>query len=726
MTKLQHHFALSSFILILLYGFHGTLAAQDVSAKLVSEQDSIQAGQDFWVGVSMEMAPKWHTYWQNPGEIGRPTRLQWQLPEGFKASPIHWPTPHRFLQDGILNYVYEKHTLLLVKISPPADLKAGTPVDLKAEVKWLACDDSTCVPGSQELAISLPVTTQPSVFNEWQAQFNKTQESWPQELSAYWAVTASESADSYKLQLKSLSEGNKDVKEAYFFSQNKQVNPASKQSLIKTAEGYTLNLAKDKNYSGTQDQLTGILSAKQSWVIGKDLSSMAVAALLQSSAGTTAANATLDVEQSPGQETSETDAAQTQLGSLLLFAYIGGLILNLMPCVFPVLGLKIMSFVKQAGENRKKIMLHGLLFTGGVLMSFWVLAAILLVLRSAGHQIGWGFQLQEPGFVYALAVVLLLFGLNMSGVFEAGYSAMGVGSKLSSKSGLIGSFFSGVLATVVATPCAAPFLAPALGSALILPPTESFIIFTAMGIGLATPYLLLSIFPGLISSLPKPGAWMESFKQFLAFLLYASALALLWVLAGQVVPSLLLGIFLSMVVIAMAAWVYGRWYNPGKSKLSQQRTIMISAILLATPLVYVYWNLDLEKQKKETLALVARGEASADFIIWEKWSPQRVAELRKEKRLVFVDFTARWCATCQVNKRVFNNKAVEDAFVDNQFAMLKADWTNEDPQITQAMEQLGRSAVPVNVIYSPKLEKPLLLPELLTSSNVLEAINKAK
>ena len=394
------------------------------------------------------------------------------------------------------------------------------------------------------------------------------------------------------------------------------------------------------------------------------------------------------------------------LGATLLLAFIGGLILNLMPCVFPVLGIKILGFVNQAGHERGKVVAHGLVFSAGVLLSFWLLAGILAALRAGGDQLGWGFQLQSPAFIFGLAIVMLIFALNMSGLFEFGLGATAVGGDLQAKSGFTGSFFTGVLATLVATPCSAPFLAPALGAALALSTVQSFAVFTAIAIGLSTPYLLLSAFPGAVRILPRPGAWMETFKQFMAFPLYATVGGLLWVLAGQVPDSGLLNAFFGIVLVAMGVWVYGRWRAPGASA-GRARFGLIAGLALIAVGAWTGWP---------------RPPAAND-IVWEKWSPEAVDRLRADHRMVYVDFTARWCATCQANKKlVFHNDEVLRTFHDRHVATLRGDWTNQDPQITAELAKYHRSAVPFNLVWRPGQDDPVLLPELLTPGIVLKAV----
>lgn len=409
----------------------------------------------------------------------------------------------------------------------------------------------------------------------------------------------------------------------------------------------------------------------------------------------------------PGKTDTEAKAAvpastepKQSAASLLLFAFIGGLILNVMPCVFPVLGIKILSVVNQAGEDKRQVVLHGLAYTLGVLVSFWVLAGLIIGLKSAGGNVAWGFQLQSPGFVFFLTMFLFAFGLNMAGVFEVGSSAIGVGADLQRKSGLGGSFFSGLLATVVATPCAAPFLAPALAYALTLSALPSLFFFTIIGLGLAAPYLVLSLFPKLVGFLPRPGAWMESFKQAMSFLMFATVAFLLWTLAGMVDEYGLLKVLVGIVLVAVACWIYGRWSLPHKPTRTRVKAAVFTLLFLVGGMVLA-WP-------------AGKGKG----LEWAAWSPETVAALRAEQKPVYIDFTARWCVTCQTNKLVYNDKSLQEEFQKRGIVTLKADWTNYDERITDALKALDRAAVPVNVLYVPGKDAPVILPNLLTVDNV--------
>jgi thiol:disulfide interchange protein len=399
----------------------------------------------------------------------------------------------------------------------------------------------------------------------------------------------------------------------------------------------------------------------------------------------------------------------------LLFAFIGGLILNLMPCVLPVLSLKVMGIVQQAGEGSREKLKHGLLFTFGVLVSFWILAGLLLLLRAGGEQLGWGFQLQSPAFVSVLSVFLFLFGLSMFGVFEIGTSLMSVGQGTQSKSAYAGSFTSGILATVVATPCTAPFMGSALGFALSQPVWVSLLVFTFLGAGMAAPYLLLTLSPGLLKFIPKPGVWMESMKQFMGFLLMATVLWLLWVLSLQTGAEgvvLLLG---ALLIAGLGGWIIGRWGNVAKPQPVRGIAQGIAILCIAGALVFSLLNIHSQTPS-------ANGVHRQGSIEWQNYSPELVDRLRAERKPVFIDFTAAWCLSCQVNEKVaFGSEDVQKAFAAKRIVAVKADWTNKDDVIGRALASFGRNSVPLYVLYPPGKDA-VLLPEILTPQIVLDAL----
>jgi thiol:disulfide interchange protein DsbD len=414
----------------------------------------------------------------------------------------------------------------------------------------------------------------------------------------------------------------------------------------------------------------------------------------------------LRVDATPIESSASSRAPKSGTSFLAILGgmFLGGLILNLMPCVFPVIGLKIMGFVQQAGADRRKVALHGMTFALGVLLSFGALSGILFAAREAagGSAIGWGYQLQNPWVVLGLMLLMFVLALNLYGVFEIGTGAISIGGSLQSKQGMAGSLFSGVLATLVATPCSAPFLGTAIGAAIALPAAQFFTAFAAMALGLALPYLVLSIFPNLVKFLPRPGAWMESFKQAMSFPLFATAGYLLWVYAGQIGLENLLLPIIGLTMIATAAWIQGRWNLPHKSR-SCRTAAGISAIVIAVAGVWL------------------AQPPKAHDLTWEPWSESRVAEMLAEQRPVYIDFTAQWCATCQVNKKRAYTKEVVALMKQKRVATLKADKTNPNPKIEAALRKLGRSAIPVNVFIAPGKE-PVILPELLSPEDLLKLL----
>lgn len=696
-----------------------------VTVDLVAADASIRPGQPFWVALRITHDPHWHTYWINAG-TGYPTSMAWTLPAGFTAGPIVWPAPHAVKDTAgtVTGNGYEGEAFLFTQITPPADLAVGTNVALTAAAEWLMCKDS-CMPGDATLTLTRPVSAEPPQSDTSIARlFNNAFAALPK-ASADWAFTAQRDGAKITLRFASRSGATPELDDVRYFDENAVVDYAPAQPLTREGSTYVLTLTAAAEADAAASGLKGVLTASQGFggtegrallvdtpfVVREPIKETKSAATANTSGGSGTPSA--------GDATAASGAAPASLLGTLFLAFLGGLVLNLMPCVFPVLGIKIMGFVNQSGSDKTKVVLHGVMFAVGVLVSFWALAGLLLALRAGGSQLGWGFQLQSPAFVFAMAAFLLVFALNLSGLFEVGLSATGAGASLQSKDGLAGSFFTGMLATLVATPCSAPFLAPALGAALALSAGESLLVFTAIALGLAAPYLLLSIFPQAIKLLPRPGAWMETFKQFMAFPLYATVGWLLWVLAAQTSDDdyALLMIAFAFVLIAMAAWAYGRfgqaWGKPGKQLFGR---VFAAALLVAG--LWLGWP-------KGAVAAPAPGAtgAAAYQVTWQKWSPEAVAAAQAAGKFAYVDFTARWCATCQTNKAtVFHDDAVLAEFARRGVVLLRADWTNKDPQITQELAKWNRSAVPFNLIYAPGKPEPVVLPELLTGGIVLEKL----
>ncbi len=659
-------------------------------ADLLADVSTITPGVPFTAGIRLKMDPGWHTYWVNYGDAGTATKIEWRLPPGWTAGPVQWPTPQKLPLDDFMNYGYEGTALLLVTITPPTDAKADETVKLGAKITWLECSEQECVQGGTDAYLSLSVAKgpPPSVSDSKPLlEAARTLLPRPEEK---FTVTAWRQGDKLFLGLepKAGADAPTELKDVYFYSEDSQTKPSSPQILHRASNGWVLELARADSAPADAKTLPGDL-------VSNGPAAVAVSPTLNSAPPAAFAGVMAE-SGNPG--------AGLGLQAILGLGFLGGLILNVMPCVFPVLAIKVLGMVKQAGGDRTGVVRHGLVFTAGVLASMWVLVGVLQSLRAAGAQLGWGFQLQEPAFVLGLAIFFLLFALSLSGVFEIGGSLMGAGAGLAAKQGLAGTFFQGGLAVVVATPCTAPLLAPALGAALALPAGEAFLAFTAIALGLAFPYLMLSLFPGLARMLPAPGPWMEAFKQFLAFPLYATVGFLLYTLAGQVSAERFLNILFAVVAVALAAWFYGRYATVAASR-RRRRTGQIGGLLLfAAGVALAFWPVQ--------------------DLNWEPWSPARVAELQKAGRPVYVDFTARWCATCQVNKEIVfhSTDRVLQEFARQKVAMLRADWTSSDPAITAELARFGRSSVPFDLLYLPGKDQPVILPSVLTPDIVLGAL----
>ncbi len=675
-----------------------------LEADLLPSTLSIQPGKPFWVALRLQPDKEWHVYWRNPGDSGLPPKLTWHLPPGFAASAIQWPYPERIDVGELTSYGYKGEVLLPVKITPPENLKVGDKLDLQAHAEWLVCKEA-CVPGDADLSASLPVTASAPAENDAaKTRFAEFESRLPVTESA-WTVTSSITDKDVVLTLRSAgAQANKLDSMQFFPYERNLITHSAKQTLKQNSGGYQLIVPRSPYLVDLPDSVSGILVSSSGWGGGSDRKSLEFKSAVTPIPHTNAA------------------AATTGFGGIakaLLFAFLGGLILNLMPCVLPVLSLKVLGFVKQAGEGRGKAFGHGLIFTAGVLISFWLLAGVLLVLKAGGQQLGWGFQLQSPAFVLALAAFMFLFGLNLLGVFEIGTSLTGLSGKAMLRGGWAGSFLNGVVATVVATPCTAPFMGSALGFSLSQPNWIAMLIFTALGLGMAAPYLVLSASPALLRLVPKPGAWMESLKHIMGFLLMAAVIWLAWVLGVQAGSNAVAILLTTLLLLGVGAWIYGRWGHFGASRrgLASSLAAIVLLVALALGLTGV----------GATAAPIQSYQNDRDgSIAWQPYSRERVQQLRDQGKPVFIDFTAAWCLSCQVNERVaFSSDDVEEKFSELGVAAFKADWTSRDQSITRALAEFGRNSVPLYVIYTPDATvDPIILPEIITPNIVLDALTR--
>ncbi len=668
------------------------LTETHTQADLLAETSAVAPGQPVTVALRLKMDPGWHTYWINYGDAGGPTTVEWQLPPGWTAGPLQWPTPKKLPLDNFMDYGYEGTAVMLVTLTPPAGLKPGDTAKLAAKVDWLECSDANCKQGGGNVSLELPVAATAPVDAANQPEFDAARAALPQP-EMMFDISAWRQGDQLFLGLEPRTGAQvpAQLTGAYFYSADSQTKAAAPQILHRTRAGWVLELSRAASAPSGVTTLPGVLTFD-----GAGSAGFAVVAPLDNTPPAAFADFAA---------TMAAPAPAGGLAGLLVLGFFGGLILNIMPCVFPVLGIKALGLARQAGAAGGRVAGHGLAYTAGVVASMWVLVGVLLALRAAGAQLGWGFQLQSPGFVIGLAIFFLLFALSLSGVFEVGGSLIGAGGDLSEKTGLAGSFFQGGLAVVVATPCTAPLLAPALGAAFTLPAGAAYVVFTAIALGLASPYLVLSLWPGLARALPRPGAWMETFKQLMAFPLYATVGFLLYTLAGQVTPEeRFLNILLALVLAGLAAWFYGRYATAAASPARRRAGQIGGLLLLIAAIAVAYWPLQ--------------------DLGWQPWSAERVAELQKEGRPIYVDFTARWCLTCQANKDVLfhSTDRVRAEFNRENVALLRADWTANDPAITAELARFGRSSVPFDLLYLPGRADPVVLPAVLTPDIVLEAL----
>jgi thiol:disulfide interchange protein len=682
------------------------------SAGLVADKAAVAPGESFELGVLLTMEPGWHTYWKNPGDSGLATKIQWQLPPDFTADPIQWPTPHLINTPPLVSYGYEGQVLLKTVIHWPTDLKLklGNKLEIGAKVTWLSCQES-CIPGKAELKLVIPlgITSKPNPTTA--SAFEKARSELPTDISEKtenYQIQARANAKTFQLQITGKQPWPAQAKVYFFPDQTEAIESAAPQKF--TINGNSLTLALTRPASAPElKNVSGILTVRteepEPFDVKLQLSTTVQAAIAPTSPLSNSASA----------------GGNLSLIAALVFAFVGGIILNLMPCVLPVLSLKVFGFVKQAGEDHGGAWKHGVAFTVGVVISFWILAGLLLALRGAGAELGWGFQMQSPPFVAGLSVLFLLFALNLFGVFELGASLVGIDSTSAQRGGLWGSFGMGALATVAATPCTAPFMGAALGFAAAASTATALLVFTTLGLGMASPYLVLSACPALLQFVPRPGAWMESFKQFLGFLLLGTVIFLLWVFGRQQGVDAVVSLTAALLIVGFGAWIYGRWGNPSRPAFVQLLAAAFALIFLA---VGTGWGLRIASLPGQPAGAAAA--IAEDGLTWEPYSAQRLDALRAEGKPVFVDFTAAWCLSCKFNETMtLNSKSVREKFKSSDVVLMKGDWTRNDPEITRALAEFGRNGVPLYVLYGrDPVAVPQILPEVLTPGIVIGALER--
>lgn len=646
------------------------VAAKHVDVELVSDAATAAPGGALRLGVRFVPARGWHVSWRNPGDSGEAPRIEWMLPAGLTAGALEWPVPERLPLGPLVNFGYPGEVLLAAPVAVARDVVADAPLPLRAHAKWLVCNEDECVPGGATLTLTLPTAVAPETARLFDAR------ALPEAPPAGWRVAARVERGHVALEIDGAPLALGAI--PFFFAADRgALEAAAPQPFSRRADGFALALAPQ---AAPPERLAGVLRVgNRAYAIDAPV-----------------APALAPFSPTP-----------------LALAFAGGLLLNLMPCVFPVLAIKALALVGLGGEESRRVRRHGMVYLAGIVASFWLLAGVLVAARAGGAELGWGFQLQSPAVIALLAMLFFWMALALLDVVSIGGAIMGVGQRLTVGEGDRAAFFTGVLATIVATPCTAPFMGTAIGYALGQPAMVAFAVFTSLGLGLAFPYVLVTWVPALASRLPRPGAWMQTLKQLLAFPLLVTVAWLVWIASVQAGPAAVGAILMALVLVAFAAWVGAHWRGAGG------RGIAAAAVLAALALAVTLRALDAP-------APGTRPGPASVALAWEPFSTARIAELRAEGRPVFVDFTAAWCLTCQVNKKV----ALETAEVIAKMkelgvVALRADWTRPDAAITRALREFGRDGVPLYVLYSGRADDPpRILPQILTPTIVIDELGK--
>ena len=686
---------------------------EPVRARLLADVASVEAGRGFTLGVLLEQDPGWHTYWAWEGDAGQPTQVDWELPPGFEVGPLQWPGPGRYQEEDLTVFGYADEVMLLAPVRTPAVLPDT--MRFTARVNWLVCRE-ICVPGEATLSLQLPAGEAPPAHTDL---FDGYRSMVPTPLSdsdpVSWrsrVLPGEAGALRVTVEVTAEHEG-REPPDFYplpagwepFLDAGSLLDAGARVELgpKRTRSGLLIEPAPGQAPPG---ELAGVIAFPDA---AGDRRFRTIGFSLGESA--------LDLG---APDFGAAAGGDRSLPAYLLMAVIGGMILNLMPCVLPVISLKALSLVAQGGEEPRRIRQLGLSFSAGVVLTFVVLAAFVIVLKAGGEQIGWGFQFQSPGFVLFLTGLVFILGLSLFGVVTIRLpGSVGALGGMAQGEGLGHSFFNGVLATILATPCTAPFLGTALGFAFSQPAAVVLAVFVAIGAGLSLPYLVLAWQPRWVRFLPRPGAWMERFKQGMGFLLMATVLWLLWVVGKQLGMEAVIWTGAFLLCLALGAWVLGTWIDLRSSK-ARRWSAWAAALLIALAGYGLFLH--------PVVTGPGAGDAAPGTAGWEEFDVQRLEALLAEDRLLFIDFTAEWCWTCKVNERVvLADPEVRQRFEELDAALIKADWTNRNPEITHMLRAFGRSGVPLYVIFPPgRPREPIVLPEVITKGIVLDGLERAR
>ena len=721
---------------------------EHVTAELVARSAGIQPGQSVQIGLRLQHIPHWHTYWRNPGDSGLPTTLAWTLPAGAQAGAIDWPAPRRIPIGPLVNYGYEGDLLLPLRFTAPADAQPGSTLQLKAEANWLVCND-VCIPESATLNLALPVLAPGAAAppGPLVAQFDAAAAEAAVPLTG-WRAELQRAGRDLQLRLvrqQPLAAGDP-LPAVQVFPYPEQLLEPARHAAYRTADGYVVQMALSPHAAQVPTSLQGVVVAQAGapsagsspWGVPQRSAefnaSITEVAALELPAGAVrlddplAGGASVPAggkrnllggPASPAA-TGAAGATGTSIGLLaaLALALVGGMVLNLMPCVFPVLSIKLLGLAQQ-GEQPARLRSHALAYSAGVVLSFLALAGLLLALRAAGGAVGWGFQLQEPGVVFVLALLFFALGLNLMGAFELGNLLPQGLAGWRAQRPAVDAFGSGVLAVLAASPCTAPFMGAALGYALTQPAPQALAVFGMLGLGMALPYAALVLLPGWRHRLPRPGPWMLRLKQALAFPMFATVVWLVWVLGLQAGIDGAAQALLALLGLAALVWLLGLLRQPGTTA---RLGALAGVAAMAALLVWSWPTTETLPAASGTAVPAAGRTAAAGASDWQPYSDAAVAAELAQGRTVFVDFTAAWCVSCQVNKRlVLTQPDVVADFDKAQVVRMRADWTRRDAEITAALARLGRNGVPVYALLRPGQE-PVLLPEILTAGLVRSAL----
>ena len=707
--------------------------------ELVSSVASVRPGTPFTLAVHITVDPGWHTYWINGGDAGDELLVDWSLPEGFTAGPLQWPVPKLLPAPPLMSYGYEEQIFVLIDITPSADAVPGTDVEIRGAADFQVCSD-ICLIALDDISVTLPVRSGPPEPDaSWAAAIADVQARLPRPADGWtvraWTNGAENETAAYVLDIARAGTGGAPVPATLaaphlFADSGYVIEHAAPQRVARVGDAIRMEIPRNYFEAEYGPRLAGLLVADAG---SESPIAWEIEAFIHDVPLEVAAEAVDPLRSPDVAETGGVPEGMAPLGrppealaasepgaglgfvAALLFALLGGAILNLMPCVFPVLSMKVLGLVEKGGEDPGRVRMHGLAFGAGVLVSLWALAGVLVVLRAGGQSLGWGFQLQAPVFVGLLALLLFGLGLNLSGLFELGVGMTRLGS-LGAGDTHRDSFLMGGLTVLVATPCTAPFMGASLGFALSQPAAVGLAVFTSLGVGLAAPYVLLTFMPPLLAGLPQPGAWMETLKQVLAFPMYATVVWLVWVFGNQAGMDATALLLLALTLLSLAGWIYGRFGWRAASRRAAFAGLVVASGAVATVVQGA-------RIADPTLVVPTR---TAE-VGWEPFSPERLLALRSEGRPIFIDFTADWCLSCKVNDRIaLDTEAVRSAFAKENVALLVADWTGRDPIIAETIASFGRSGIPLYVMYSADPDvKPEILPAVLTRGTVIEAVERA-